>query len=269
LRHRLAGVAPRIGLLDGSTHFAQCREQPGTQRIGHDVGQHDIGALDDKGRDDRKRRGRRVGWHHDGGAVKFRLPGERDLAAVAAFLLRTDLGAKMLQHQLGMVAAGLLLNDRGHTRRGEPRQQHRGFDLGRGDWRAVEDRHGIARPRKRQRQPAAGFARADDLGAHQFQGIEHPPHRPAAQRGVAVEHGRDRTAGDRPHHQPASGAGIAEIEGVCGLCKPGDADAAHGPGEIPGALHGRAERPHRFAGIEHILAFEQPGNPGFADRKRP
>ena len=137
--------------------------------------------------------------------MQFRLPGERDLAAVAAFGLGDDPGAKMFQHQLGMVAACLLLNDRRHTRRSEPCQQHRGLDLGRGDRCAVEDRQGIAGPLERQRQAAARFA-CDDLGAHQFQGIEHPPHRPTAQRGVAVKHRRDRAAGDRPHHQPTAGA---------------------------------------------------------------
>ena len=124
---------------------------------------------------------------------------------------RDDLRAKMLQHQFGMVAAGLGLDHGGDAGRGQPRQQHRGFDLRRGHRRAVEDRQRIARAVQRQRQPAAFAARADPR-AHQFQGIEHPPHRPAAQRGVAVEHRRDRAAGDRPHHQPAAGAGIAEIE---------------------------------------------------------
>ena len=124
--------------------------------------------------------------------------------------------AKMLQHQLGVVAAGFLLDHGGDARRGKPRQQHRRFDLRRGHRRPVEDRHGIARAVQRQRQ-AAAFPALAGLGAHQFQGIEDPPHRPAAQRGVAVEYRRDRAAGDRPHHQPAAGAGIAEIERGCGL----------------------------------------------------
>ena len=89
----------------------------------------------------------------------------------------------------------------------------------RGHRRAVQDRQRIARALQRQRQ-AAAFAAGHDPGAHQFQGIHNPPHRPGAQRGVAVEHGRDRAAGDSSHHQPAAGAGIAEIERICGCANP-------------------------------------------------
>ena len=124
---------------------------------------------------------------------------------------RDDLRAEMLQHQFGMVAAGFLLDHGGDAGRGEARQQHRRFDLGRGHRRPVQDRHGIAGAMQRQRQ-AAAFLGLAGLGAHQFQGIEDPPHRPRAQRGVAVENRRNRAAGHRPHHQPAAGAGIAEIE---------------------------------------------------------
>ena len=63
------------------------------------------------------------------------------------------------------------------------------------------------------RSAAAGRLRRD-LGprAHLLQRIEHAPHRPRAQRGVAVEGRRDRAAGHRADDQPAAGAGIAEIE---------------------------------------------------------
>ena len=51
----------------------------------------------------------------------------------------------MLQHQFGVVAAGFGLDHGGDARRGQPRQQHRGLDLGRRHRRAVEDRQRIAR----------------------------------------------------------------------------------------------------------------------------
>ena len=151
--------------------------------------------------------------------------------------------------------------------RRQPRQQHRGLDLGRGHRRAVQDRQRIARALQRQRQ-AAALTAGDDPGAHQFQRIDDPPHRPRAQRGIAVEDGRDRAAGHGPHHQPAAGAGIAEIERSLRLREPGDADPAHDPRERAGSLHLRAQRPHRFGGIEHVFALEQARNPGFADRQR-
>ena len=173
----------------------------------------------------------------------------------------------MLQHQLGVVAARLLLDHGGRARRRKPRQQHRGLDLGRSHRRAIEDRDRIASALKRQRQPAA-LPTHRNLGAHQFQGIEHPPHRPGAQRGVAVEYGRDRTARDRPHHQPASGAGIAEIERSRRFSEAGHADATHDPSEIAGPFHARTQRPHGFGGIEHVFALKQARDTGLADRQR-
>ena len=72
-----------------------------------------------------------------------------------------------------------------------------------------------------------------------------------------------------PMHQPAAGAGIAEIERAGRLGEAGDADAV-----------GRARRRRRvrstwapsarmrLRGVEHVLAFEQAGDPGLADRER-
>ncbi len=199
--------------------------------------------------------------------MQFGLAGERDFAAVAAFARRDDLCTKMLQHQFGVVAAGLGLDHRGGARRGQPRQQHRGFDLGRRHRRAVEDRQRIARAIERQRQAAALLCGADPR-AHQFQRIKHPPHRPAAQRRISVENSRNRAAGDSPHHQPASGTGIAEIERRLRLREPGHTNPVHRPGELTGSLHPCAQRPHRLGGIEHVLALKQARNPGFADRQR-
>src|SRR4029453_18997227 len=53
------------------------------------------------------------GWGRRVSAVQFGLARKRDLAAMAALIGRDDLGAEMLQHQFGVVAAGFLLDDRG------------------------------------------------------------------------------------------------------------------------------------------------------------
>src|SRR5256885_1371796 len=98
--------------------------------------------------------------------------------------------------------------------------------------------------------------------------IQPPPHRPAAQRRIAVENSRNRAAGDSPHHQPASGTGIAKIERRLRLREPGYTNAAHRPGEFTGSLYPCAQGPHRLGGIQHVLALEQARNPGFADRQR-
>ena len=225
LRHRLAGIAADLALLDRGAHFAQRREQAGAQRIGHDVGQNEVGAL------------ARSAPPRSGTPPRTDRPAPRPAAPcssgwpVSAILRpwapsrrRDDLRAEMLQHQLGMVAAGLGLDHGGDAGRGQPRQQHRGLDLGRGHRRAVEDRQRIARALQRQRQPAA-LGAGDDLAPINSSGSSDPPHRPRAQRGVAVEDRRDRAAGHRPHHQPAAGAGIAEIERRLRLREPADADA--------------------------------------------
>ncbi len=187
---------------------------------------------------------------------------------MAAFRGRDDPGAEMLQHQLGVVAAGFLLDHGGDAGRGQSRQQHRRFDLGRRHRRPVENRHRIARAVQRQRQTAAflGFA---GPGAHQFQGVEDPPHRPGAQRGVAVENRGNRATGHRPHHQAASGAGIAEIQRRGRLGEAGHAHAPYRPDKRAGPIHLRPQRPHGFGGVEHVFALKQAGNPGFADCKRP
>jgi hypothetical protein len=123
------------------------------------------------------------------------------------------------------------------------------------------------RAHKRQRQTATLAARADP-GSHQFQGIEHPAHRPSPQRGVAIENYRYRATGHGPHHQPAAGAGIAEIERSLRLCEAGHADAVDGPGEIAGAFHLRAQRLHGLGGIEDVFALQEARNPGLSDRQR-
>ena len=120
--------------------------------------------------------------------MQFGLTRQRDLAAVNAFIDGDDLRTKMFQHQLGVVAAGFLLDDGRDARRGKPRQQHRRLDLGRGHRGPVENRHGIAGAVQRQRQMAA-FLGLTGFGPHQFQRIEDPAHRTGPQRGIAVEHG--------------------------------------------------------------------------------
>ena len=44
--------------------------------------------------------------------------------------------------------------------------------------------------------------------------LENAPHRPLAQRGVAVEGGGDAVPAHHAHHQPRAGAGVAEVEHV-------------------------------------------------------
>ena len=102
------------------------------------------------------------------------------------------------------------------------------------------------------RPPSAAATRAAPIRVER---IEHAPHRPLAQRGVAVEGRGDRTAGDRPHDQAAAGAGIAEVERARPVRRTADADAVDAPGARPGASTLRPERPHGLGGVEHVLAL--------------
>ena len=174
----------------------------------------------------------------------------------------------MLQHQFGVVAACLGLDHGGDAGRSEPRQQHRGFYLGRGHRRPVEDRQRIARAVEGQRQPAA-FSLS-------------PTRAPINSRGSSTRRiGRERSEASPSKTavigQPATAPitsrhpvpELPKSSGTCGSREACDADTAHLPGEIAGSLDLRAQRPHRLGGIEDVFALQQAGNAGFADRKRP
>ena len=174
----------------------------------------------------------------------------------------------MLQHQFGVVAARLGLDHGGDAGRGEPRQQHRGLDLGRGHRRAVDDRQGIARAMQRQRQAAALACCAPTLAPINSSG--------SSIRRIGRERSEASPSKTAVIGQPATAPitsrqpvpELPKSSGAGGCAKPATPDPAHRPGERPGPLHFGAQRPHRFGGIEHVFALEQARNPGFADRQR-
>ena len=182
-----------------------------------------------------------------------------------AFVLDPHVGAEMAQHPLGVIARRLGLGHHGFTRRREAGEQHGGFQLRRGGRRRIDDRDRVARALQRQRQPPA-VADADRARAHPLQRIEHAPHRARAQRGIAIECRLDRTARHGPDDEPAPGAGIAEIERLCGLREARNADPLHRPGALPGAFDSRPQGTHRLAGVDDVLAFEQALDAGLTHR---
>ena len=121
-------------------HFTQRRIEPGAQRIGHHRFQHEVGARHDQRRNKRKRRRGRIGRHHHMGRLELGLALQGDAAAVLAMRPADDLGAEVLQHALGVVAAGFRLDHRGLARRRQARQQHRRLQLRRRHRRFVDDR---------------------------------------------------------------------------------------------------------------------------------
>src|SRR3546814_4603401 len=80
--------------------------------------------------------------------------------------------------------------------------------------------------------------------------------------------GGDRVGRDEPHQQPRRGARIAHFQRRFGLEQPADADPVYHPGAVVLADDRRAHAAHRGRGGQHVLAFEQPGDPAGADRER-
>src|SRR5262249_53228434 len=98
---------------------------------------------------------------------------------------------------------------------------------------------------------------------------EHAPHRPLAEAGVAVECRRDRASAHGSDDQATPGAGIAEVERAGRLGEAGYADAGDRPGTVAMAGHAGTERAPGPGRVDHVLAFEQPGNARLPHRQGP
>ena len=166
-----------------------------------------------------------------------------------------------------MVPARLRLYHHGPAGRVQPGEQHRRFDLRRGDRGAVFDRDRLGRAFEQDRA-APAFGLGQHLRAHEDERIEDAPHRPAAQRGVAVEARRDGVAADDAHHQAHPGAGVAEIEGFARRKQRSDAAALDDPATGPGPRNAGAERAARRRRVQHVFAFKQALDRGFADAEQ-
>ena len=98
----------------------------------------------------------------------------------------------MAQHALGVVARRLGLDHRRLARGVEAGEQDAALHLRRGDRQRVLDRHHLVGADDGERH-AAAVARLE-AGAHAAERIDHPLHRPAAQRGVAGHEGGEAMA---------------------------------------------------------------------------
>ena len=191
---------------------------------------------------------------------------QRDAAAVFAMWLAGDLGAEVLEQPFGVVAGGFRLDHRGLARRGKAGQQHRRFELRRGHRGFVGDRDRVGGALQRQRQPVA-IDGVDDPRTHFGQRLEHAPHRPLRQRGIADEGRGHWASGHRAKGQPAAGGGIAEIERARRRGKAPDADAVNAPNALSRPFQPGAERAHGIGGMDDVLAFQQAADRAFADRQ--
>ena len=145
-------------------------------------------------------------------------------------------------------------------------QQRRRFQLRRRNRRLEHDRDGLARARNGQRQ--ATIRRFERARTDPLQRIEHAPHRPAAQRRIAIECRGDRAAADRAEDEPATGARIAEIQRRPRLGEAADTDAVYAPRPAAALFQHRTERAQRLRGAEDVLALEQSADPRFSNGQR-
>ena len=178
----------------------------------------------------------------------------------------TTSAPKWLEHAFGVIAGRLLFEHGCRAGRAQAREQDRRLELRRSCRRLVDDRNRIARASQRHRQPTAGGAR-ERMRAHPGQRIDHPLHRPLAQGRVAVKCHRDRARGRCAHHQATTCSGIAEIERFARLRKASDPDAVDPPLTHALPIDPCAQRAHRLAGIDDVLALKELPNPGRTDRQ--
>ena len=181
--------------------------------LSHHAFEHDLGARHDQRRDQRERGGRRIGRHHDRAPAQLRLAVERDAAAVRAHRLDPHArrrNARSIRSVWSRVAS--LLDHRGRAGRREAGEQHRRLELRRGGRRLVDDRDRVARAlrasaaagRPRRRSSARAPIRSSGSRMRRIGRLRSE----ASPSKVAVI----GQPGDRPDHQAAAGAGIAEIE---------------------------------------------------------
>ena len=134
------------------------------------------------------------------------------------------------------------------------------FDLRRGDFRRDVDRY-KRRGGNLDRQPVA--CGGGELRAHFFQRAHDSVHGPRREGRIADTFGGNSATGDQPHDQTHACAGIAEIERRIGAFETGRADA----GDVVNGIalfNLRAQRAHRLCRRQHIGAFQQAVNFGYA-----
>ena len=149
-----------------------------------------------------------------GAPSKLGVAAHRDGAGARPSILDGKLRAEKTEHALGMVARRQRLDHGGAARRMQAGEQHRGFDLRRGHGKVVDDGQQVAVPRTTSGS-VAWSSSASVSKSHRGERRQHAAHRPSPERCIAGKFDLHVVAGDDAEHQPAAGAGIAEIEG-CG-----------------------------------------------------
>jgi hypothetical protein len=126
-------------------------------------------------------------------------------------ILEDDLASEESKHALGMISRRQRLDDCGAAGRMHAGKQDGRLHLRRGHGKFVDDGQEVLRAAHDERQGRA-LRVALSLQAHGGQRCKHPPHGPAPQGRIAGEYDLHVVARDHAEHEPAPGAGIAEVE---------------------------------------------------------
>jgi hypothetical protein len=174
-----------------------------------------------------------------------------------------DHGAEMTEHALAVIAGRHRFDDRGLAGRVEAREQDRRLYLGRRHRQSIGGRQGRRGSHHRQRQmpPTAG----EDARAHRLQRLDHPAHRPGAERGVAGEETGDRLARHQSHQKSDAGPRVTQLENPVGLAKAADADAPDAPRAVFVAHDVGAQLAQCRGRRQHVVGFEKAMQCALAD----
>ena len=137
-----------------------------------------------------------------------------------ALLAPRDRGAGRLEHQLGVVARRLRLDDRRLALGVEPGEEDRRLDLRARDRQLVGDRAQRPALDPERQVPVVGL----DAGAHAAERLGDPLHRPAAERGVAGElELLPLLAREDPGEEADEGARVGAVDRPAGSDEPSQA----------------------------------------------
>ena len=210
-------------------------QHTGAGRVDAHMAQRQVRARRDRRRHQKEGRRRDVGRHVDLRAMQNLSAPHRGRRTITPHL-----HAKGRQHPLGVIAGGRRLGDAGLAFGIQPGQQHGRLELGAGHLELQV--HGLqARHRPHlQRRPAILAA---DVGAHQRQRIDHPPHRPARQAGIPHQRAAKALSGQQAAQQPHRRARIAAVQHAGRRLQAVQPHAMHHHPALRGSVDAHAHRP--------------------------
>ncbi len=131
-----------------------------------------------------------------------------------------DRGAKSAQRQLGVIACCRGLHNSGRAVGLEAGQKHRALDLRAGHFSGVANAFESPAVDGQRRLAGVRF----DARAHELERRDDTRHRPAGERRVPFQHGRERMRSQHARQQPHRRARVLRVERPC--CRPEPAESA-------------------------------------------